>query len=49
MTPLIFSKNLLSERIIHTVLFLYTVPFTCEIVIIKQIIINKIKFNLVTQ
>jgi hypothetical protein len=48
MTPLIFSKNLLSENIIHMILFLYTIHFICEIVITEKITLNKTGFNLVT-
>jgi hypothetical protein len=49
MTLLLFSENLLSESIIHMILFLYTIHFTCEIMIIEQIIVNKIELNLVIQ
>ena len=49
MTRSFFSENLLSESIIHMILFLYTIHFTCEIMIIEQITVNKIGLNLVIQ
>jgi hypothetical protein len=49
MTRSFFSENLLSESIIHMILFLYTIHFICEIMIIEQITVNKIGLNLVIQ
>ena len=49
MTPLIFLRNLFSESIIHTTLFLFMLQFVNEIVIVKLITMNKIKLNKVTQ
>jgi hypothetical protein len=49
MTPPIFLKNLFSDNIIHTTLFLYMLHFVSQIVIVKLIIVNKIRLNKVTQ
>ena len=49
MTLSFFLENLLSESIIHMILFLYTIHFTFEVMIIEQIIVNKIGLNLIIQ
>jgi hypothetical protein len=49
MTLSFFPENLLSKSIIHMILFLYTIHFTFEVMIIEQIIVNKIGLNLIIQ
>ena len=49
MTPSFFFENLLGESIIHIILFFFIQYFTCEIMIIEQITMNKIGLNLVIQ
>jgi len=49
MTPPIFYRNLHNKSIIHMILFSYTMQFKCKIVIIEQIIMNKIGFRKITQ
>jgi hypothetical protein len=48
MTPPIIYKNLLSESVIHTLLFLYISQFINEMMIIEQIIMNKIRMSKIT-
>jgi hypothetical protein len=49
MTPSIFYGNLFSESVIHTILFLYISQFINEMMIIEQIIMNKIRMSKITQ